>query len=375
MMTFDTKAPPPIGGGRRRGGVRTQVLGFVGLDEESEEVYRLLVGLGSASVAELAGKLGLSDHVLARTLTALENLGLVAQTSARTPHRASAVYVAAPPAVALGAALSQRRHELSQAEQAIDVLAREYRRNAVGLAANDLVEVVLGADAVRHRFEQIQLGAEHEVLALVTADPVAVSGRDNLAEPVAVARGVSYRVVIERDILDEPGGMPHLAAALERKEQIRVAQRVPTKLILADRSLAMMPLRPLAAPGEPSTLVIRAGGPVEALVGLFDSVWEQALPLRLSQADRSDLADREEQPLVVVESSEEPDDVDLQILSMLLVGMTDVSVAKQLDLGLRTVQRRVKRLMDLAEVTTRMQLGWHAYERGWVSRYRTLPRT
>jgi len=348
------------------------VLSFVGLDEESEEVYRLLVGLGSASVAELAAKLGLPDHALVRTLSALEGLGLVAQSSAAPLPPASTTYVAAPPAVALGAALSQRRHELSQAEQAIDVLAREYRRNAVGLVANDLVEVVLGADAVRHRFEQLQLGAEHEVLALVTADPVAVSGRDNLAEPVAVARGVAYRVVIERGTLDAPDGMSHLAAALERQEQIRIAQRVPTKLILADRSLAMLPLRPLAAPGEPSALVIRAGGPVEALVGLFHSVWEQALPLRLSQADQSDLVD---EPPVVVESGEQPDDVDLQILSMLLVGMTDVSVAKQLDLGLRTVQRRVKRLMDLAEVTTRMQLGWHAYERGWVSRYRTLPRT
>ena len=71
---------------------------------------------------------------------------------------------------------------------------------------------------------------------------------------------------------------------------------------------------------------------------------------------------------LVRDAGEQPEDVDLQILSLLLVGLTDVSVAKQLDLGLRTVQRRVKRLMDLAEVTTRMQLGWHAYERGWVSR-------
>ena len=351
------------------------MLSFVGLDEESEEVYRLLVGLGSASVTDLVGKLGLPAQVLRRALSRLEGLGLVAQSSAAPLHPASATYVAAPPAVALGAALSQRRHELSQAEQAVEVLAQEYRRNAVGLAANDLIEVVVGADAVRHRFEQLQLGAEHEVLALVTDAPVAVTGQENFAEPVAVARGVTYRVVIERGILDQPGGVEHLSAALDREEQIRIAQRVPTKLIVADRSLAMLPLRPLNAPGEPSVLMIRAGGPVEAMVGLFQSVWEQALPLRLSRADGSDPADQGDPGAVVVESGEQPDDVDLQILSMLLVGMTDVSVAKQLDLGLRTVQRRVKRLMDLAEVTTRMQLGWHAYERGWVSRYRTLPRT
>ena len=54
---------------------------------------------------------------------------------------------------------------------------------------------------------------------------------------------------------------------------------------------------------------------------------------------------------------------DLEILSLLLAGMTDASVARQLDLDLRTLRRRVKGLMELAEVTTRLQLGRHAYER------------
>lgn len=332
------------------------MLGFVGLDDVSEEVYRLLVGLGSASVDELAGKLGLHHGPQAAdSLAVLEELGLVAQSSLE-PGR----YVAAPPAVALGALLSQRRHELTQAEQSVEILAQEYRRNAVGLSLGDLIEVVTGAAAVRHRFEQLQLGAEHEVLALVTSSPIAVSGDENGAEPIAVARGVDYRVVLERAALDDPGNATALFTALDRNEEIRVADRVPTKLIMADRSLAMLPLRPMNAPGEPSALIVRAGGMLEALTGLFDSVWESALPLRVSESSG--------QRSLVRDAGEQPEDVDLQILSLLLVGMTDVSVAKQLDLGLRTVQRRVKRLMDLAEVSTRMQLGWHAYERGWVSR-------
>ncbi|WP_394297388.1 hypothetical protein [Streptomyces albus] len=63
-----------------------------------------------------------------------------------------------------------------------------------------------------------------------------------------------------------------------------------------------------------------------------------------------------------------PDAVDLRILSLLLAGLTDASAAKQLDLGLRTVQRRVKRLMEIAGVSTRLQLGWYACERGWPAR-------
>jgi sugar-specific transcriptional regulator TrmB len=331
------------------------VLGFVGLDDVSEEVYRLLVGLGSAAIDELAGKLGLRHGQVADSLTVLEGLGLVAQSTIE-PGR----LVAAPPAVALGALLSQRRHELTQAEQSVEILAQEYRRNAVGLSLGDLIEVVTGADAVRHRFEQLQLGAEQEVLALVTSSPVAVNGDDNDAEPAAVARGVDYRVVLERAALDDPANAVALFTALDRNEEVRVADRVPTKLIMADRSLAMLPLRPLNAPGEPSALIVRAGGLLEALTGLFESVWESALPLRVSEAAGL--------RALVRDAGEQPEDVDLQILSLLLVGLTDVSVAKQLDVGLRTVQRRVKRLMDLAEVTTRMQLGWHAYERGWVSR-------
>ncbi|MFF8828103.1 helix-turn-helix domain-containing protein [Streptomyces sp. NPDC015131] len=62
-----------------------------------------------------------------------------------------------------------------------------------------------------------------------------------------------------------------------------------------------------------------------------------------------------------------PDGTDLEILALLLAGLTDASVAKQLGLGLRTVQRRVRGLMEAAGVTTRLQLGWAAYRLGWVA--------
>lgn len=84
----------------------------------------------------------------------------------------------------------------------------------------------------------------------------------------------------------------------------------------------------------------------------------EALPLRLGASG------------VTEQGPDGPDGTDLEILSLLLAGLTDASVAKQLDLGLRTVQRRVKRLMELTGVTTRLQLGRHAYERGWVTRDR-----
>ncbi|MBE4734565.1 MULTISPECIES: helix-turn-helix domain-containing protein [Streptomyces] len=326
------------------------MLGAIGLDETHESAYRALVSVGAADVPDLARRLALGEHDTERALRRLERHGLAAQSSAR-PGR----WVAAPPGVALGALLTQQRHELEKAELTAALLAEEYRTNAAEPAAHDLVEVVIGSAAIAQRFLQLQLGATEEVCAMVTGAPIAVSGpENNPAEEQATGRGVGYRVVVERAVLDEDAGLTELSAALGREERVRVMDEVPTKLVIADRTLAMLPLTTHTA--EPAALVVHASGLLELLSGLFESVWRQALPLRLGSGR------------VIEDVPDAPDATDLEILSLLLAGMTDASVAKQLDLGLRTVQRRVKGLMELAGVTTRLQLGWHAYERAWVTR-------
>ncbi|MEU1515923.1 helix-turn-helix domain-containing protein [Streptomyces sp. NPDC005811] len=330
------------------------MLGAMGLDETHESAYRALVSVGAADVPDLARRLALGEYDTERALRRLERHGLAARSSGR-PGR----WVAAPPGVALGALLTRHRHELERAEPAelaAALLAEEYRAAAAEPCVHDLVEVVTGAAAVSQRFLQLQLRASDEVCALVTGTPVAVTGVENDAEERAAERGVRYRVVLEREALHQPNGMTELTAALGREEQVRVVDRVPTKLVVADRSLALVPLTGRSA--EPAALVVHASGLLELLAGLFESVWRDALPLRLA-ADG-----------VVEQAPAGPDATDLEILSLLLAGLTDASVAKQLDLGLRTVQRRVKGLMELTGVSTRLQLGWVAHERGWVTRER-----
>ncbi|MCF3964084.1 helix-turn-helix domain-containing protein [Streptomyces fuscigenes] len=326
------------------------MLGAIGLDERQESAYRALVAIGAADVAELAHRLALPDHDIEGALRRLERHGLAAQSPGRAGR-----WVAAPPALALGALLTQHRHELEQAELAAVLLAEEYRAESSEAAVHDLLEVVTGASAVAHRFRQLQLGAAQEVCALVTGTPVAVTGAENEAEETASTRGVSYRVVIEQEVLAGPGALAELSTALGRREQVRVTGAVPAKLVIADRALAMVPL---TGPGaEPAALVVHASGLLDSLHGLFEAVWRESMPLALDAGGT-----------VRAGGPPEPDVTDLRILSLLLAGLTDASVAKQLDLGLRTVQRRVKGLMEMSGVSTRLQLGWHAYERGWVAR-------
>ncbi len=54
------------------------------------------------------------------------------------------------------------------------------------------------------------------------------------------------------------------------------------------------------------------------------------------------------------------------ILSLLALGLSDRRIAAQLGLSLRTVERRIRALMDLADAQSRFQLGCHAAREGWL---------
>lgn len=328
------------------------MLSAIGLDTVQETVYQELVAHGAAGIDRLTARFALPALEVTRALEGLEQQGLVSRSAARPGH-----WVCAPPSVALGPLLSQQRHELERAELAAAKLAEIYRPEAGSPAVHDLLEVVTGGAAVSQRFSQLQLGAEREVCFLIRSEPLAVAAEDNPAEVLAMSRGVTYRVVIGREMF--PGQhvqLAELAESLGRGMQVRVADEIPTKLVIADGTLGMLPLD--ARPTEPAALVVRSSGLLVSLTALFESLWRHALPLSLDGGDR------------VSEGREPgPDAVDLQILSLLLTGLTDVSVGKELDLGARTVQRRIKRLMDLSGASSRLHLGWYASENGWVTRH------
>jgi DNA-binding CsgD family transcriptional regulator len=61
-----------------------------------------------------------------------------------------------------------------------------------------------------------------------------------------------------------------------------------------------------------------------------------------------------------------PTPEDLTLLRLLLDGLTDQAIAGRLGIGERTVQRRVRDLIDLVACQTRLQLIWQATQRGWI---------
>lgn len=324
------------------------MLGVLGLDPVEEAAYRSLVRLPSATAGELAAELQLDPSVVGRALTALAGKGLVATSTATGGH-----FVASPPAVALGSLLREQQDDLNRAEAELGSLVEQYRGAAAQRTVTDVIDVVTGAEAVAQRFGQLQRSAASEVLAMVRAGVVAVSAEDNLDEDAAAARGVTFRVVLERAVVEQPGFTRSVEAAVARGEEVRVAENLPLRMLVADRQLALIPLAGAEEQGEVGALLVHPSGLLDAVLALFDFAWAAASPLNQQGTDAA------------IRDGLDP--VDIRVLDLLLAGLTDRAVGNQLGLSLRTVQRRVSHLMDRCAVGTRIQLGLQAQRRGWLT--------
>jgi sugar-specific transcriptional regulator TrmB/DNA-binding CsgD family transcriptional regulator len=322
------------------------LLGVLGLDDLEERTYRRLVALPSESADALAASAGVDVAAILVVVEALEHKGLVARSMTTPGH-----FVAAPPGVALGSLIVQRQEDIRRAELELAALAEVYRGAVAEKTEGDVLEVVQGRQAVAQRFGQLQRGATREVLALVKSTVAVVSADENVDEDVAIARGVSYRVVLERAAFDVPGFYDKAAESVKAGEMVRVADSVPLRLVIADRQLALLPLHPAGDDLGGGALLVHRSGLLDALLVLFDFVWRQASPV---VAGRDGLG------------APDIDDMDAQVLTLLLAGLTDQAIGRQLGMSLRTVQRRVHQLMDLAGAGTRFQLGHVASACGWL---------
>lgn len=319
----------------------------VGASERKDQIYRYLATKVSATEDEITSACR-SDLAGIRTALAdLERRGLVTRT-AELPRR----YVAAPPSV-VEQLLTDRQRDLQHARETLAELTTQYYQHPRNNGAGEVIEVVTGARALQMRLRQLELSGRHEMCCLAkppyVAFDVAQARHDVLASPP-----VRYRAVYDSDSLS-PANLAVLRETHVGHEELRTHPGIPVKLIIADRTTAVLPL----GPGDDSTaagLIVHASGLLDALTALFEHVWAVAAPLHLDDP-------LEERP----ESAGSPLSApDRHLMSLLLAGLTDDAIAAQLKVSRRTVQRRLRGMIDSAGVRTRTELIWHASRRNWI---------
>jgi predicted transcriptional regulator len=312
----------------------TGVLAGLGLGAVEEQLYLRLLTTRAADPLRLAAQLNVQASIVVAALASLAEQGLVEACGA-------GAWAAVPPDVALEELLLRREVELRRARGRIGELTRAYRQGRDTDGADGPVEVICGRRSIAELWRTLQLGVRERLRVLDR--PPYIRRTDPQTELALLARGVTTRVVYHSTVLRDAGRLEEIRAFTAAGEQARVHTELPLKLALLDARWALLPVS--AGTELQSVLLIRPSTLLDALAGLFELYWAQAMRL----------------PAAPQESPEEsPEDRHRRLLPLLAAGLTDESIARQLGVSTRTVQRWVRELMDRFGARTRFQAGIQA---------------
>lgn len=250
----------------------------LGLTNYEARVYLALIRRDVFTAAEVAREAQVPRQ---RVYDVLE--GLTRRQLAVLHPGKVAGYSAVAPEIAVDRLMEQQRRSLGRLERLSDELAREllptWDSGRTHTDPLDYVEVLRDAADISDRFDRIQNEAERELLSF--SRPPWVTPSENLAGLEASARlhaaGRTVRSLYSRDVLDDPVMLEVVRRFGEVGEEIRIADSLPLKLIVADGSTVLCDMPdPVARAGATTSLVIRHPSLAETLRMAFQSIWEQS---------------------------------------------------------------------------------------------------
>ncbi|MEV0262447.1 LuxR C-terminal-related transcriptional regulator [Streptomyces sp. NPDC050617] len=339
-------------------GVRT-LLPFLGVQGNTETVYRAMLRHQELSVEELAARLSLSTDDIRAALDVLFDCRLLRE-SYENPGQLFAV----DPIVGLQELLARERQELLERQQRIAdsqqlitrMLAENGRRTVrdgtVRAPAGDEsgAERLDGLTAVRRRIEQLVCNASRTVATFMQggAQPPSSLAAARRNDESVLRRGAAVRTIGLDAIRRDPATLDYARWLTARGGEFRTTASLPPGMVLVDSSTALLPIDP-ADTGK-GALCLTRPGVVASLVALFECVWDVATPLGADrEAGRAGLSEPER-----------------ELLLLIARGHTDESAAAQLFISPRTTRRMMASLMERLGARSRFEAGVKAAQHGWL---------
>lgn len=260
-----------------------------------------------------------------------------------------------PPDIALPARAGQLEREALRIRGVAEELAVIYRRARSAQDGEQPIEMLQDREDVMRSFIQLLGGARVQVRGL-DRPPFAPS--DQAVPDVQrqqAAEGVRFMSVYDIDVIEGPNPLSAIDALNAVGEQVRLLRGVPLKMVVSDDDAALVIVR-TADDRWRGSMLVRRSPLLDSLITLFETLWRVAVPL---PRGGDELAQ-------VLESRDQPVPRDLQVLTLLAGGATDESIARQLGMSTRTIERRVRAMLDRLGAETRFQAGVQAARRGWL---------
>lgn len=325
-------------------------LAVLGLDPAGQAAYELLVDRAAATLADLAAVWSRPED-LETALSTLEERGLVSTVPGGVVR-----YTAIAPGMAFQSMLLDCEERLDAARAHLAVLEAAYQDRPVERDASTVVEAVTGARAVRQRLVQIRRWARREVRCLDRPPYLEPDGGEAGAAEL-LGRGLACRTIYDRSSLDHDGALAGVERLIRAGQQARVHPHLPIKLYLVDDRLALLPL-----PAD-GAIVVHPSALLDALVKLFDALWQRALPLDTAASPAGSASPASPASAAGAGSpagAGGPAAARRRLVALLLSGLTEEAIARQLGLSYRSVQRRVAALTAELGAHTRFQAGAQA---------------
>lgn len=324
----------------------TRLLEPLGVADIEEQIYRLLLRRHEATRSDIAQELGRGSAGVSAALQRLTGLGLVGQVNVR-PRR----YVPVMPDLALESLVQIRQQEVLAVRSAAAGLLAEYRtgrRDDPG----ELVEILTGEQAVARRFAELQASCTSELLMFDR--PPYAAPPDNPDQLPILRRGIRWCTVYAPESLQRPHAQEHVQTLVDAGEQARMLPGLPMKLVIVDRRIALLPLT--LGNGLAQSAVIHRSTLLDAMVTLFELFWTRALPIGGGSVDGP----------AAGPAADRLTGQDRTILTMLVAGAKDETIARELRIGVRTLRRRMQHLLRALDAETRFQAGMQATRRGLI---------
>ncbi|MET9671615.1 helix-turn-helix transcriptional regulator [Streptomyces sp. NPDC006482] len=323
----------------------------LGVTEDAESVYRLLLEHPLRTTKALAAELALPQERVDAAVAELSKDGLV-----RNSAEDASAWWPVRPDLALHVLVERQRAEmdaqrsrLSRSQTAVATFVAHTARQRCDEAA-DGIETLRGIDRIREYLRVLTSEVRSEMMVFA---PDGAQTTDNMeaSRPLndeLLGRGVVMRTLYQDSARNNPATIAYARWISERGGSVRTAPILPTRMIIVDRSKAILPLdQENSAEGA---VVISSASVLFALCSFFDLVWMSARPL-------TDIRSRDESGLSTQE---------VAVLRLLAEGQTDEVVAKRLAISTRTARRIVSGLTERLGAQSRFEAGVRAVQCGWL---------
>lgn len=318
-------------------------------DDALLAVLEMMIEEPFADVDSLAASTDLDPHVVTASVAELEALGV-----ARPVARGG--WTVVHPQEALGEVLGDRERgaarsldQLADTRRLAQLLTQVFADAGRGVQAQHLL-TLHSQHEVMERLTALEREVQEEVCSFMTEMP----SEQAVAEGVRIDqtfldRGVTLRMICLESFYGDASVAGGLRASADMGVRIRTRPTLPSRMLVFDRTIAVLPLDP-DTPAS-AAVIVKHRGVVNLLHHLFEQYWRDAEPLLGTNPPRPAAG---------------PRPIELAVLNLMALGHKDEAIARATGQSSRTIRRVVAGLAVTLNARSRFDLALRAAARGWV---------